>query len=384
MKKILYTDFSSGFGGSSNILYDFLKNLDRTTIEPVVLAARVKAPNFKKIQALGIKVIEAELNPIGTEVRDGHNSYISLILDLVQFLGPNVSKITQIIKREKIDLVHINNSVRNSCDVILACKLVGVPSICHMRENRKAGKLEKLFVRMTDCVLVRNQFILNDINLVRQDKRARLMREAIDLDISVTARDIYKIKQEFALSNISCVGFLGRLVEGKGVEDFIQAAVIVKQSFPNTKFMVIGSDPQKEHYEDFLKILSHRLGVHKDFIWTGWRSDKFNLISVMDLLVQTSYSSEGFGLTCMEAMALGKPVIATEMCEPLEIVINGENGLIVPSQNPKALADAMIKLLADPKLAQMYGRRGRQMVEERFNIKEQAHKMSGIYQELLK
>ena len=112
MKRILYTDYSSGFGGSSTVLYDFLKNLDRSTYEPIVVVTR-DGQNFDKTRALGIEVINTKITVIGMAPYRGMSTMGSLILDLILHLIPNVLKLLVIIKEKKNYVSEINVSIYN-------------------------------------------------------------------------------------------------------------------------------------------------------------------------------------------------------------------------------------------------------------------------------
>src|SRR3989338_1502681 len=126
MKKILHIDISSGFGGSSIVLYDFLKNLNRSKFQPVVVVVR-DGQNFEKIKALNVKVIKINIKVIGLPVPAGRSSYVSLFFDLVFHLLPNTLVLLNIIKKENINLVHSNNNILHCIDVILAAKFAKVP-----------------------------------------------------------------------------------------------------------------------------------------------------------------------------------------------------------------------------------------------------------------
>jgi glycosyltransferase involved in cell wall biosynthesis len=383
MKRILYTEYSSGFGGSSTVLYDFLKNLNRNEFQPVVMVAR-EGYNFKRTKDLGIEVIKAPIHVIGLSPRPGMNSMPSMILDLFFYLIPNIFTIKKIIKEKNIDLVHINNNIKLCVDVILAAKLTKTPCVCHIRETKPISKMDRVFGRFIKQVIVLNKTVYKSINSIVGSNRTRIIPDGIDLDVVVDRLNILRIREEFNLQGVFCVGFLGRLVEDKGVDVLIRSAALVRKKYPYIRYLIIGDDPdQDQSYKNYLKGLVNKLNLHNEVIFTGWRLDKFDLLSVMDVLIQASSAPEGFGLTCIEAMALGKPVIATNVPGPSEIIDHGQTGYLIPPKNPQAMAKAVIKLIMNPFLAESLAKAGRISVEQRFNIKWKTKEIEEIYEEFL-
>jgi glycosyltransferase involved in cell wall biosynthesis len=383
MKRILYTEYSSGFGGSSGVLYDFLKNLDRHEYQPLVVVAR-DGQNFDKTRGLGIEVIRPKITVIGFAAYRGMSTKASVLIDLVVHLIPNILKIQAIIRKRKIDLVHINNNIKNCFDVILAAHFMGVPCVCHIRETRPVCQMDRIFGRF-----VKQAIVLNNVAYIGMDKvvgpnKTSMIHDGIDFDVVINRENVIKIKDEFNLNHVYCVGFLGRLVESKGVDIFIQSAALVKDRFKNVKFLIIGDNPDRKYtYYKYLKQLVDGLGLRNEVVFAGWRSDKFDFISVMDVLVQPSSYPEGFGLTCIEAMALGKPVIATSVAGHTDIIENGKTGCLVPSRNPPAMAQAIINFIENPLLAERIAKAGRESVNQRFNIQGKVKEIESIYKKFL-
>jgi glycosyltransferase involved in cell wall biosynthesis len=382
-KRILYTDYSSGFGGSSTVLYDLLKNLNRNEYEPVVMVAR-EGHNFTKTMELGIEVIKADIHVIGMRPMEGFNYMNSLIIGLVFHLLPNIWKIRRIILNKKIDLVHVNNNIKHCGDVILAARLAGVPCVCHIRETQPVSRMDKVFGPFVKRIIVLNKTVYKNIKAVLSSKKTQIIPDGVDLDVVVNHLNVSNIKKQFGLEGNYCVGFLGRFVDGKGVDVLIHSAALVKKHHKNVRYLIVGDDPDKGHaYKNYLEKIVVTLNLKDEVIFTGWRVDKFDLISVMDVLVQPSSWAEGFGLTCIEAMALGKPVIATDVPGPADIIDHEKTGFLIPSNNPEAMAEAVIKLIENPPLSQSLAIAGKQSVEKKFNIKTKTKEIEEIYQEMM-
>jgi len=141
--------------------------------------------------------------------------------------------------------------------------------------------------------------------------------------------------------------FIGGNMQRKGLPVLIKASSKVLKILPNTKFWVVGSDTGVSR----MISLSKELGVHSNFCFLGWipHEDLVNLYSQTDIFVMPSLT-EAFGVTFLEAMACGVPVIGTRVGGIPEIIQHGYNGLLVEPNNSDDLADAIIQLLSDSEL----------------------------------
>jgi len=382
MKKILYVEFSSGWGGSSEALYNLLKFSSRDKYHPVVLITR-QGRNFDRIGELKVKVMPMPLLALKHNIKDHLLfSYIKAMINLIFDIFPNSWRIWRIIRREKIDLVHTNTNIKDNLQAILAAKWARVPCVCHVRETRVLVKSEKYYRRFLGRIVVLNKEAFHIMSNGYDLKRIILIPDGLDLCLNVHEKDLQKIKEDFGLRGQFCVGILGRLVEGKGHDDFIRAAALILRNKPQIKFLIVGNDPDKNNlFEQNLRSLAHELRVDENLIFTGWRTDKNEILSVLDVLVQASSTfPEGFGLTCIEAMALKKPVVATNIPGPNFIVDEGVTGYLVPPACPQLLADAIIKLIQDPLLARSMGQDGRSRVERYFDIKNVVERVENMYE----
>lgn len=161
------------------------------------------------------------------------------------------------------------------------------------------------------------------------------------------------------------VGFVGRLVEEKGLLELLRAADIVLRELPSTRFLIVG--PTDADKSDALDPGSaEACGVADACVFTGLRHDMPNLYALMDVLVLPSHR-EGFPRAPMEASAMGVPCVVTDIRGCREAVEHGQNGLLVPLHDPESLAMAILQLLADSEMANRMGDEGRRMAMERFD-----------------
>jgi len=174
---------------------------------------------------------------------------------------------------------------------------------------------------------------------------------------------------------IVCVA---RLEPEKDIRSLLAAMPTVLQARPDTRALVVGDGSQRQALENEL----HKRGITHSVRFAGFREDALAFIQAGDVFVLPSVA-EPFGLVLLEAMALGKPVIATCAGGPREIVIEGETGLLVPPSQPPALAAAILDLLADPEKRGRLGRNGRRRYQEFYSVERMAAETSHVYRKAL-
>ncbi|UCC77604.1 MAG: glycosyltransferase family 4 protein, partial [Anaerolineales bacterium] len=180
------------------------------------------------------------------------------------------------------------------------------------------------------------------------------------------------------------VGIVGRLERWKGQDIFLRAMALVREAVPRAKGVVIGEPvPYDSDYDLLLRTLCEKLGLSEHVIFSGFRQDVPAVMAVLDVVVLASTSPEPFGRVLIEAMAAGKPVVATSEGATREIVEHGTHGLLVPPGDAQELAHAIIRVLTDREMAVAMGTQGRVRVRERFNMRQLVDGVQAVYDELL-
>jgi len=178
------------------------------------------------------------------------------------------------------------------------------------------------------------------------------------------------------------IGVIGRITPIKGHNLFIRAVSKVVRAMPGTKIIIIGQPPQdKEIYLKQLKILAERLNISDSVEFLGHRQDIPELLSGIDLLVLPSVGHEAFGRVVIEAQAAGTPVVATRVGGVVDIIEDRKSGLLVSPGSVGQLADAMLEVLKDKKLAENISLAARKNVEEKFTLSAMADKTVAVYKE---
>jgi glycosyltransferase involved in cell wall biosynthesis len=170
------------------------------------------------------------------------------------------------------------------------------------------------------------------------------------------------------------VGFVGQIIERKGIPDIVESIPTVVRELPRVHFLFAGEGKLSQ----FLLDRSRELGVADHVVCAGFRSDVVRVMKAIDVLVLASVT-EGFGYVLVEAMAAGKPVVATRVSSIPEIVRDGETGLLVDVHHPDQLAAALVELLRDERRGAEMGRRGREIVSENFTLERMIDRTEAVF-----
>jgi glycosyltransferase involved in cell wall biosynthesis len=174
------------------------------------------------------------------------------------------------------------------------------------------------------------------------------------------------------------IGVVGRLTVQKGHRYLLRALVRVRQKCDDVRLVMVGDGPLAET----LVGEARHLGVADIVEFMGHRNDAAALMSVFDVVVVPSLW-EGFGLVLLEAMAAGRPIIASRVSAIPEIVVDGETGILVPPADPESLSHAIVRLLDDADLADRMGRQGRARLVRVFSVDAMVAGTEAVYDEVI-
>ncbi|MBA7599967.1 Phosphatidyl-myo-inositol mannosyltransferase [subsurface metagenome] len=206
--------------------------------------------------------------------------------------------------------------------------------------------------------------------------KIEVVYNGIDLNgYTFTKEELKETKKQFNLTEKPIILFVGRVDDPrKGLDLLLKASKKVLKKF-DAKLLVVGKEDQSK-----ARRLANSLGISKNVVFTGF-VDEVTLKKcyvLCDIYVCPS-RLEGFGLTILEAMAAGKPIVATNVGAIPEIITNGENGILIKSDKTIGLAEALSIYLQDKKLAEGVGTRNRIYVKENFSWKKAAETLQIIY-----
>ena len=250
-------------------------------------------------------------------------------------------------------------------------KTVFLVNMIHWYPIWKNHPLDGLAIRSPcDLMLAISQSSKDTLEKLRPDVDCRLFYWGTPI-VEVSPQDAEDARKELGVGpDELLVGSFGRLQRWKGQDIFVSAAARVAGLRPNSRFVVVGGSVfglEPEYFEE-LKREAARNGLSDRLRFTGFRKDVARLMAACDIVCHTSRVPEPFGLVIIEAMALGRPVIATIGGGPSEIIADASDGLLVPREDVDALAAATVSLIDAPERRKQIGDRGRQLVRDRFSI----------------
>jgi glycosyltransferase involved in cell wall biosynthesis len=171
---------------------------------------------------------------------------------------------------------------------------------------------------------------------------------------------------------------IGRHVPEKGYRHLVDGAARLERTKPDVHWILVGDGELRGE----LEAQAQRLGLVSHVHFTGWRDDVAEMLALADVFVLPS-ESEGFGRVLVEAMAMGRPVVATNVGGIPDIVLDGETGLLVEPANAAALADAVRALVDEPARAARLGAAGRVRAESTFSLGAHVDAVERVYEEVL-
>jgi glycosyltransferase involved in cell wall biosynthesis len=183
-------------------------------------------------------------------------------------------------------------------------------------------------------------------------------------------------RREIGIGDEPLIGFVGRLTRQKGVDVLLRAFAQVKTSHPKARLILAGDGPDRPA----LAALAQSLGLERA-MFLGWRNDAADILADVDLLAVPS-RWEGFGLVALEAMALGKPVVASRVSALPEIIVQDETGLLVSPGDHRKLAEALRSLLSNPQRAVKMGHAGEARVRKEFPVERMARRTVEVYKKI--
>jgi glycosyltransferase involved in cell wall biosynthesis len=379
-KKILYLQSTSEIGGSDISLLRLIENLDKNLFEAYVILPH-DGPLAERLREHASEIcFMSEMLKLTT--RKGKIFYLRYLLNY-PFA---VRKIAQCIRERNIDLVH-TNSVHNLYG-FLAAKLTGCPHVWHVREivlqSRFLWTIEKFLLRtFSQRVIVISNAVAGMFGKDLSKFPLQKIPNGVDLDV-------YHPENEGRLDiapGVSVVGMIARLDPWKGVDVFLKAISICKKQQPEIQYVIVGGEIEgNREYANELYKLARDLHLDGIVHFAGWRygpDDMPGVYAALDVVVHASTYPEPFGNVILEAMAAGKPVVASNQGGPKEICIDQQTALLVPPNDPEKLAEAILKLIQNPELARKMGNEGRKCAEQFYAQRLCVKSIESIYKELL-
>jgi glycosyltransferase involved in cell wall biosynthesis len=240
----------------------------------------------------------------------------------------------------------------------------------------KGNALSRWKYRQVDCFICASEAVREVLiaDGVSRD-RAVTVHEGIDLERVAAAPRANLHADLWLPHDAPIVGNVAALVPHKGQRHLIEAAALVVKTVPDARFVIAGEGELRPALERQIK--EHRLEKH--VFLAGFRPDILSVHKAFDIFVMSSVT-EGLGTSLLDAMACGKPIVATRAGGIPEVVVDGETGLLVPPRDHEAMAEAIVTLLRDRALRARIGHAGEVRVGERFSAERMVQDTLAVYE----
>ena len=390
IKILIYEPYIFKVYGNTRYLISIFKFVNRTLFEPI-LVAPVEDPFLDIIRNFGGRCIilppPQRLKRYGRTIL-GDGLYGKFLTSTS--IAWHSRNLASFILKEHIDIVQCH-SIRALLTIGLAIKLTRRPCFWYIKGDLENPFLDRLGYAIADRIL----FLCNTMkhrkypNIVqRYEEKISVLNYGIDLDEVISAeRSNHRqfVQQELCINernfNIIC---LAQISPMKGTKYLLEAMVKIRQTIPNAVLYLVGDHGIEAYrsYKGTLERIIESTGLDRAVIFTGWRRDAHEIHSLMDLSVLPSLS-EGVPTTIIEAMALGKPAVATRVGGVTELVRQGETGFVVEPRDPDGLAHAITTIAKDKELRLRFGENARRIAFEEYDIRNNIAGLEKLYMELV-
>ena len=316
-------------------------------------------------------------------VREGHNI---MFFERGRFNPLTLKDFLGVIKDQKIEVMHVHGYGASNFGR-LAGIITGIPIIVHSHDDDRnypwyQRLADLLLCKFTNRAIAASGSVRDSCIMKRNISQDRVvvMHNGIPTEkfIMPPLDEIEKEKGRWGISLTSkVVGAVARLREEKGIEYMLRGVKNVLAVFPETVFVIVGDGALREQ----LEVLSKKLEIEDKTLFCGYLEDVTSIMSIFDIVVMPSLT-EGSPLALMEAFAMGKPIIATNVGGIKEILNDGKTGLLVPSKDPESLASKITYLLDNEQEAARLGTNAHEESKD-YNISHYMRRLEKLYDEVI-
>ena len=365
MIKILHFITDTNIGGAGNLLHQQIKELDESKFRIFVALPRGSAL-IKRLQPLPCEIIQFEY---------GANQSFSIKSTIENI---------EIIKKVQPDIVHSHGSLSSR----IAAAVLQIPCRIFTRHcSPPVPKIMKISVAKWIFGTVNSALSTSIIATAKCAKQNLIemgcQKEKITTIINGVAplrilddeeKEFFRSKYGLTKENF-VISYFARLEEGKGQKHLLEAAKICQDEHPNFRFFIVGTGTQ----EMALKEYSNALKINNSVQFVGFCNDVAPIFNITNINVNCSYISETSSLSLSEGMSIGVPCVVSDVGGNPYMIKHEENGLVFPAQNPKELAQAIIRLYRDKDLYKKCSLGALKRYREELNNKIMCKKMTYFY-----
>ncbi|WP_435103413.1 glycosyltransferase [Arhodomonas sp. AD133] len=275
-------------------------------------------------------------------------------------------RLVRVLREECADLVHLHS--RRGADVLggIAARFAGVPAVLSRRVDNPERRWQvalkyRLYAHVvTISEGIRRVLLAEGV----PPEKVTCVPSAVDTERYRPGGDREWFRRIFSLdADEQTVGMVAQFIPRKGHRLLVEAASAILATQPRTRFLLFGQGPEV----DAIRAAVAEAGLAERFVFAGFRDDLEQVMPCLDVLAHPAYM-EGLGVSLLQAAACEVPVVATPVGGIPEVVVDGENGHLVPVGDANALARAVIGLLAEPDIRERLGAAGRERVLRAFSV----------------
>lgn len=309
----------------------------------------------------------------------------------IKNINYTLSQIKRIIKENEIKVIHAHDN-NASINALLAKKIFGlnVKIISHIHScypwlssTNKNKIIDYLFRKRYDyniaCGSTVYDFYRENTNYVNQNNTSSLSN-AIDVsEIDNIKEDTSQIYNQYNIPKDKIIlGYVGRLIELKGIIPFIKKVKENEDKFQDCRILLVGDGPQEKEIKSLIK----ELNLEYLFILTGFQSNTYKFYPIIDIFFLTS-KYEGLPMVILEAMTFEIPIVSMNVGSINEVVKNDYNGYLVSPQDYDEFLEKLLELKENKKRIENYGKKSREIIEKNYNIDDYVKKVINIYDKSL-
>jgi len=364
--KILHLIASRGVYGAERVVLTLCKHADLEKIDPVVGIFRKKGTGgdqlLKEVLSLGITV---------NEIR------YKTAFDITQLFN-----LYKVVKQHRPQLIHTHEYKTNILGFCIA-RILGIPIVTTVHALHKLQGKARVEVRFSLWLLKYFMAVMP----VSEDVRDQLEALGIPTKKIMTIKNVPPLTEKTLIAEAESfreemgiplqwklIGFVGRLIEAKGCDQLIHAIAQISKERRDFFLVIAGEGPERGS----LEALAKKLGVHEMVSFCGFRSDTEYIYGSLDLLVLPS-REEGTPLVMLEGMVQEVPIVATTVGGIPEVIKDRVNGLLVPPDDPSALAEAIVSSLSMPDETRKRVLEAKKTVTESYNVEAWIKKYQDVY-----
>lgn len=386
--RILYVNHAAKISGAERCMIRILDDIDRDRFEPFLVCPDgdlAREAEVRDTPLFNMNFLDYQSNRSGLLGRSFPNPLLALAhAAMVAGIGRRLGRIA---KEVGADLVHANTLLAR-IPAYLGCKFMGIPVVWHVRDILSSRVWLGVYDHLAKGGV---SGIISVSNACRgqfsDQSRVWTVYDGIPSQVFCHhMEESAALRTSLGLDDSAVMfGIFGRITRWKGHEQFVDAAGMVNQSSPTSRWLVVGEAWSKEDqdFEAMLRAKGLEYGLDDHLVFTGFRNDVSTLMSACDVVVVPSVKPDPFPNTVLEGMACSRPVLAFPVGGIPEALENGVSGRLVHQMTAAGLASAMTDMIEHPAVREEMGINARKRVVEKFSPERTQKGIEAVYDSVL-